>query len=276
MKSSVRGLSLVELLISTALGMMLVLVCISLLVSVSKNHQAQQNSQMIYDEAISISRIWQQAFATVGDLGCLQFQASAQIQNNLSRPLLTSSGIKIYPNNDAALKQILPSAVIKKLLPDSSVIISENIMLPFYHLQYDADKSEYFLLTNTFKKGDEVLLSNHREAQLLKLNSVTRQKDRYYLSLPIQANSSWRIAHWQTNLWFVMKNESDGYGMYRLTIPDETAPVELVRDISGFYAKIDFAQKFLQAQISFAKGRQKLTWPLTIAFSKAAFGWRSW
>jgi hypothetical protein len=276
MKSCARGLSLVELLISTALGMMLILVCISLLVSINKNHQAQQNSQMIYDEAISISRIWQQAFSTIGDLGCLQFQLGVQIQNDLPHSLLTSSGVKIYQSNDAALKQILPSAVMEKLLLKSSVIASENVTLPLYHLQYDTDQGQFYLSINSFKKGDEVLLSNCHEIHLLKLNSLMHRKDRYYLSLPIQVNSSWRIAHWQTSLWFAMRNESGGYGVYRLMIPDETASVELVRDVSGLYAEIDPAQKFLQAQISFAKGRQTLTWPLTIAFSKAALGWRSW
>lgn len=151
-KPSQNGFTLVELLITTALGLLLLAALAGLLVHYVEIYQQQEVLQTLYDDAMQISRILQKELGQVGDLGCQVFSEKSQIQQDNSQSFFTNMGIKFYQVDSDALPAVFPKNDIKKLLPHSVVILTEHVSSLFSIAQYDPERGRFQILGSSIQK----------------------------------------------------------------------------------------------------------------------------
>lgn len=285
---SAQGVTLVELLISTALSMLLLLALLSYLSHVVNSERMQEDSNTLYHQAQFISQLWQKSFAYAGDLGCRPFEQQAQITSILNGQIITHAGIAIYQVGSDFLPQELSHVIQKKLLPHSVVVVTEGIQMPTVIATYATQTGQFSLSQAAFQEGDWVLLSNCHHAWLFQWDHTARKNFTAPFSIQ-EPDLPYQLALWQTTFWFAMRNNQNRYGIYRLILPNETTPVELISDISAFQAKvwlhdqmipatvnIDWQQiKWIQLLLTLEKNHLRIQWPTSIALLRKAQSWQT-
>jgi hypothetical protein len=283
-----KGFLLIELLIASALSLILILALTTCLTFFIKNYYQQEAMNNFYDQANIMSKLLQKSLSNAGDLGCQIFQDPMQIENKTSNPLLTNAGVIIYQIDRDPLPTFLSSAIKKKLLPHSVILIIEGIDAPLFNARYDQQKKQFQILDSTLQKQDLVLLSNCRNTWLFNLTHFYAQKFTTPFEI-INPDMPYYLAKWQTTIWFAMKNNQKNYGLYRLKLPSEKTPVEIISDVKNFQASavIDGSTiladaslnwkkiVLLRLMIGFEKDNLTLQWPLSIVLTRKAQSWRT-
>jgi len=275
---TIQGFTLVELLITSALSSILLVALISYFSGLVNSTQQQENNNTLYNQALSLSTLWQQTLTHTGDLGCQIFTTRNQIVHDAADEMLTDSGIIIYQVGRDFLPDILSINIQKKLLPNSVVVVVEGIESPTATAVYRKETQQFSLSPNDFQKGDVVLLSNCHQAWIFHwLHSATEK-----IATPFSItdpDAPYQIGLWHTTLWFAMQDNQKHYGIYRLVLPKENTPEELISDVRAFQANVWSDQQMMPARqdsdwqhitiiellLTLEKNHQRIVWPTSIA-----------
>ena len=269
-------MSLIELLLTTTLGLILLSSVSALLLSIIKHYEQQQVRHMMLNQASIITQQWEKTLGNSGDLGCYAPENFNQIENHTDYKPLTNNGIQIYQTNEA-LPEHFPEKIYKKLLPGSNILSTEGMMSPPIHILYSEENKNFFSINLLpMKNKDLVILSNCQKAWLFFLNTLN---ENHFKADFIHAteNETYQFALWKTIFWFVMKNNQNTYGLYRLILPDETTPVELLSNVSYFNARVypgDYP-KSLWINLGLSKNQENLYWSVIIGLTRHANLWRT-
>lgn len=283
-----QGFTLVELLITAALGSILLLALISYLSSLMKSVQRQEDSNTLYHQALLISQLWQKELAYTADLGCQIFDQPSQITQIDSNALYTHSGLVIYQVGRDFLPAILAHTIQKKLLPHSVVVVAEGIQPPIASAHYLSQSKQFSLSTAAFQKEDLILLSSCHQAWLFHWPHAASKQFTAPFNIS-EPDSAYQLALWHTTLWFAMQDNQKRYGIYRLVLPNETTPVELISDVSAFQASawlgdqhiaatadVDWQQvNRIQLVLTLEKNNFSIYWPTSIALLRKAQSWQT-
>lgn len=282
-----QGFTLVELLITIALSSVLLLALISYLSSLMKSAQQQEDSNALYHQALLISQLWQKELAYTADLGCQIFDQPSQISQIDSGAIYTHSGLIIYQVGRDFLPSVLAHTIQKKLLPHSVVVVAEGIQSPVT-AYYSAQNKKFSLSTAAFQKNDLALLSSCHQAWLFHWphTASTQFIPPFNITEP---GASYQVALWHTTLWFAMQDNQKRYGIYRLMLPNETTPEELISDVRAFQAyawlgdqripataDVDWQQvNSIQLILTLEKNHFSVYWPTNIALLRKAQSWKT-
>lgn len=281
--SNIQGFTLVELLITTALSSVLLVALSSYFGSLVKSDQLQEDSNTLYNQALSISTLWQQTLVHAGDLGCQIFTTRGQIIPVDVNEILTDSGITIYQVGRDFLPNILSYNIQKKLLPQSVVVVTEGMEPPTTTAVYTKETQQFSLSPNNFQKGDSVLLSNCHQAWVFHWPHTAAEKITTPFNIT-EPNAPYQLGLWRTTLWFAMKDNQNRYGIYRLVLPNENTPEELISDVSAFQANVwshehmtpatqdsDWQHiTIIELLLTLEKNHQHIFWPTSIALLRKA------
>jgi hypothetical protein len=280
-----QGFTLVELLITTALSALLLLSLTGFFGNLIRSYRIQADSQMLYHQAVLISTLWQNDLSHAAELGCLSFDQPAQISHDHTDELRTRSGIAVYQVDFDLLPTILTKTIQKKLLPHSIVVVTEGSQAPTKVAVYEPQSKQFYLNQPIFQNNDLVLLSSCRHAWLFHWSTAGS----HHFTPPAnigEPSIPYRVALWHSTLWFAMRDNQNHYGVYRLMLPSETTPVELISDVSALQANVWIDNQMVPANsdtnwnqvnsiqliLTLEKNHLQVFWPTSIALLRKTLG----
>ena len=280
-----KGFSLLEFLLASALGSILLIALAKFLLHATSTYQAQQDYQILMDEAITLNTILSAELKSAGDVSCLRL-SEKNFANASPIPVQTQGGLKMLRVGQDALPRIFPKAAIPKLVPGSLLIMEEHPVGAFVNALYNAQTGYLEAAEGSDVAKDHLaIVTDCAQQWLFQPSYVRKHRSVVWVDFPFHLaaeNKNYRLAHWQITLWFVMKNSANASSIYRLHLPDESAPVEIISDVHDLQAQVhlkntswmdaqanlDWAQvDAIRVTINLQKNMQRIAWPISVPLS---------
>jgi len=257
--------SLLEFIIASALSVILLSGVSSTVIYLLKSYYELRTQQDLFFEAELITQIFKQNLFSQNQWGCQNISTSIE---NYSQQVSGdfNQAIKIYSADNMSAE--LPLNIRKKLLSHSHVIQQNNIEKPMYIALDQPESSSYQLIgeQQQLEKQNVVLLFNCQHAWLFDLQELWHRQNQTWIKLPseikLPLHTNFLLAKWQITWWFVMKNNQGDYGLYRLILPYERAPVELIDHVKMMQTKV--VGNKVEIHLDLAEAKQKLHWTIVV------------
>ncbi len=233
----INGFTILEVLMSNALGLILITVLITIFFNVKNAYQFQTGLQTIHENSNLITHFLSQDIQEAGFIACGEFSA---IKNFLS-DLTQHTGLL-----GASNASILPPPFATRVTAGTDTLIVEKLKDPINYLSTSMDETNQLLVYNidNYKPGDHLLITNCETTEAIqvkesyRLNGTTIITTHTPLSIRYKKNSA--VAHLSAIAYFIgqstHKNNHDQiiHSLYRKDLFSSVfEPDELIEGVNN-------------------------------------------
>lgn len=241
MKSHV-GFSLIELLIATALSLLLLAGVIHLFVQQRETYRWQEAAAQLQENARLIIQTLHHDIRLAGYIGCARLDNQFPLFNGIPQNLSAQTTLIAYSADD----RMLPDNVRKRILPGTDALLVQSIKSNSSSV-LAINGSRLLINHSQFKQGDSLLISDCTQAEIFQVASVNTSMQQQWL-MPVQS------LHYQyavgaliglpQRLLFYLGNTGRQYttgryipALYRLDLNNPYAASELAEGVQAMQFK---------------------------------------
>jgi len=178
-KRKEEGFSLVEFVIASALGLLLITSLYELYISNKNNYHLQEGLSRLQENGRLAGHILNQGIRGAGYIGCSRYQDNFPLTNipaQTGMQFKPQDIIKGYHASGRSWTPSLPKNLSRKVKPDTDAITVTQVVTPLASLVTDMTDTQHLLTTSNakFKKNELLLISDCQHADVFKVSYASR------------------------------------------------------------------------------------------------------
>ena len=181
MKNKTKGFSLVELLVASVLGVIILTVIIGYYLSSKRNTLLSDADAALQENARAAVSILEEGIRTAGFMGCAKLNDNFPLHNTTNIKFTADNVMGGYHAVTGGWRPVLPEDLKAKVKPGTDVLVIQKAD-QLVDLTEDMIDLRHMTAAANLKVGDVVLISDCQQADLLTVAQIRQQGDKQIIS----------------------------------------------------------------------------------------------